>query len=60
LLANDSKLSQELNLKLAQAHNGQRAFFIKDFPQAIREFYLIFEDTGRLERNEIQKSQACC
>jgi hypothetical protein len=49
LLANDSKLSQKLNLNLAQAHNGQRAFFNKDFPQAIREFYLIFEDTGRLE-----------
>jgi hypothetical protein len=35
-----------LNMQLAHAHNGQRAFFSKDFPQAIREYFLIFEYTG--------------
>lgn len=39
LLANDSKLSQKMNVNLAHAHNRQRGFFNKDFPQAMREFY---------------------
>jgi hypothetical protein len=33
-------------MQLGHAHNGHRAFFTKDYPQAIREFYLIFEYTG--------------
>jgi hypothetical protein len=45
LLDTDSKL----NLNLAHTHNGQRAFSNNDFPQGIREFYLIFGNTGRLE-----------
>jgi hypothetical protein len=45
LLDSDSKLS----MQLAHAHNGQRAFFRNDFPHAIREFYLVFEYTGRPE-----------
>ncbi|MDQ3969191.1 MAG: hypothetical protein M3275_12445 [Thermoproteota archaeon] len=48
LLANESKL----NMQLAHAYNGQRAFFSKDFPQAIREFYLVFEYTGRSEEQK--------
>jgi hypothetical protein len=31
LLANDSPLNQELNMQLAHAHNGHRAFFNKHF-----------------------------
>jgi hypothetical protein len=34
---------------LAHAHNGQKAFFRKDYPQAIREYFLIFEHSGRPE-----------
>jgi hypothetical protein len=30
-------------MQLAHAHNGQKAFFRKDYPQAIREYFLIFE-----------------
>jgi hypothetical protein len=52
---NDSKLSQELNLKLAHAHNGHRALEKKDFPQAIREYYLVLEDTN-FERKEMYKA----
>jgi|SRR5215210_6173710 len=33
-------------MQLGHAHNGHRAFFTKDYPRAIREFYLIFEYTG--------------
>lgn len=51
-----SKLSSLLNnnysklyMQLGHAHNGNRAFHNKDYPQAIREFYLIFEYTGCLE-----------
>jgi hypothetical protein len=36
-------------MQLGHAYNGHRAFFTKDFPQAIREFYLIFEYTGSPE-----------
>jgi hypothetical protein len=36
-------------MQLGHAHNGNRAFYNKDYPQAIREFYLIFEYTGCLE-----------
>jgi hypothetical protein len=39
----------KLNMQLAHANNGERAFSNNDFPQAIREFYLIFEDTCRVE-----------
>jgi hypothetical protein len=38
--------SSKLYMQLGHAHNGHRAFFTKDYPQAIREFYLIFEYTG--------------
>ena|SRR5919112_995376 len=33
-------------MQIGHAHNGHRAFFTKDYPQATREFYLIFEYTG--------------
>ncbi|MDQ3837131.1 MAG: hypothetical protein M3270_09395 [Thermoproteota archaeon] len=39
----------KLYMQLGHAHNGYRAFFNKDYPQAIREFYLIFEYTGCIE-----------
>lgn len=39
----------KLYIQLGHAHNGNRAFFNKDYPQAIREFYLIFENTGCIE-----------
>jgi hypothetical protein len=39
----------KLYMQLGHAHNGYRAFFNKDYPQAIREFYLIFEKTGCIE-----------
>lgn len=41
--------SSKLYMQLGHAHNGHRAFHNKDYPQAIREFYLIFEYTGCLE-----------
>lgn len=50
-----SKLSSLLNsysrlyMQLGHAHNGHRAFLDKDYPQAIREYFLIFEKTGRAE-----------
>jgi hypothetical protein len=46
LLADTSKSSQELNMKLVHAHNGQRALSNNDFPHAIREFYLVVENTS--------------
>jgi hypothetical protein len=45
LLTNYSRLYMELG----HAHNGHRAFHNNDYPQAIREFYLVFENTGRAE-----------
>jgi hypothetical protein len=39
----------KLYMQLAHAHNGHRAFHNKDYPQAIREFFLIFEKTGCIE-----------
>jgi hypothetical protein len=39
----------KLYMQLGHAHNGNRAFFNKDYPQAIREFFLIFEYTGCIE-----------
>jgi hypothetical protein len=36
-------------MQLGHAHNWNRAFHNKDYPQAIREFYLIFEYTGCIE-----------
>jgi hypothetical protein len=45
LLQSHSKLC----MQLAHAHNGHRAFLNKDYPQAIREYFLIFEETGRNE-----------
>lgn len=38
--------SSKLTMQLAHAYNGRKALTVKDYPQAIREFYLIFEDTG--------------
>jgi hypothetical protein len=40
----------KLYMQLGHAHNGNRAFHKKDYPQAIREFYLIFEYTGCIEK----------
>ena len=42
LLNNYSKLY----MQLGHAHNGHKAFIEKDYPQAIREYFLIFEKTG--------------
>jgi hypothetical protein len=42
LLYRHSKLS----MQLAHGHNGQKAFFSEDYPQAIREYFLIFEYSG--------------
>jgi hypothetical protein len=39
----------KLYMQLGHAHNGHRAFHNKDYPQAIREYFLIFEKTGRPE-----------
>jgi hypothetical protein len=39
----------KLYMQLGHAHNGNRAFHNKDYPQAIREFFLIFEYTGCIE-----------
>jgi hypothetical protein len=36
-------------MQLGHAHNGNRAFHNKDYPQAIREFFLIFEYTGCIQ-----------
>lgn len=50
-----SKLSSLLNnysklyMQLGHAHNGHRAFLNRDYPQAIREYFLIFEYTGCTE-----------
>lgn len=33
-------------MQLGHAHNGHKAFIEKDYPQAIREYFLIFEKTG--------------
>jgi hypothetical protein len=33
--------SSKLYMQLGHAHNGHRAFFNEDYPQAIREFFLI-------------------
>jgi hypothetical protein len=50
-----SKLSSLLNnysklyMQLGHAHNGHRAFLNKDYTQAIREFFFIFEKTGSPE-----------
>jgi hypothetical protein len=49
------KLSSLLNnysrlyMQLAHTHNGHKAFINKDYPQAIREFFLVFEYTGCIE-----------
>jgi hypothetical protein len=39
----------KLYLQFAHAHNGQKAFFRRDYPQAIREYFLIFENSDRQE-----------
>ena len=39
----------KLYMQLGHAHNGNRAFHNRDYPQAIREFYLIFEYSGCIE-----------
>lgn len=39
----------KLYMQLGHAHNGHRAFLNKDYPQAIREYFLIFEYTGCTE-----------
>jgi hypothetical protein len=36
----------KLYMQLGHAHNGHRAFLNKDYPQAIREYFLIFEKSG--------------
>lgn len=38
--------SSKLTMQLAHAYNGRKALIVKDYPQAIREFYLIFEYAG--------------
>jgi hypothetical protein len=56
LLANGvSKMSRELKLKLGHAHKGHRAFSNGDYPQAIREYYLILENTD-FARKQIYQS----
>jgi hypothetical protein len=55
LLANDSKMVRELKAKLAHAHKGNRAFSNGDYSQAIREYYLILENTD-FQRKQIYKS----
>jgi hypothetical protein len=53
-----SKVSSLLNdysklyMQLGHAHNGHRAFLNKDYPQAIREYFLIFEYSGRPEETK--------
>jgi hypothetical protein len=39
----------KLYMQLGHAHNGNRAFFDKDYPQAIREYFLVFEYSRRPE-----------